>query len=102
MISDHGNLLANRDAIAALAIRHRLPAVGALELAASSGLTAYGVNFPEIFRRAAVFVDKILKGSKPGDIPIEQATKFRLVLISRRQRHSGLMFRRYCQRAPTR
>jgi len=90
VISDNGILLANRDAITALAARHRLPAIGAIELAVSGGLMAYGVNFPEMFRRAAVFVDKILKGVKPGDIPIEQATKFKLVLNLKTAKALGL------------
>lgn len=70
----------NGDLIAALALKHGLPSAGTLEFAASGGLLAYGVNFPEMFRRAANFVDKIFRGEKPGDIPVEQATKFRSVL----------------------
>jgi len=68
---DHALFTANASAIAALAAKHRLPSIGPLELPASGGLMAYGVNFNDIFRRAAAFVDKILKGAKPGDIPIE-------------------------------
>jgi len=80
VMQDHGFLLANADAIAALAARHRLLSIGPLELPTSGGLFGYGVRFSDFFRRAAYFVDTILKGTKPGDIPIEQATKFKSVL----------------------
>jgi putative tryptophan/tyrosine transport system substrate-binding protein len=76
VVMDHPFFVAHSDVIAALAAKHRLPSIGYLELAASGGLVAYGVNQTDQFRRAAVFVDKILKGAKPGDIPIEQATRF--------------------------
>jgi ABC-type uncharacterized transport system substrate-binding protein len=46
----------------------------------SGGLVSYGPNFPDLFRRSANFVDKILRGAKPGDIPVEQPTKFDLVI----------------------
>jgi putative ABC transport system substrate-binding protein len=61
-----------------------------VELAASGGLMAYGVNFPEMQRRAAIFVDKILKGEKPGDIPIEQPTRFKTVLNLKTAKALGL------------
>lgn len=80
VVTDHAQLLANVNAIAALAAKHRFPSIGPLELPLSGGLVGYGVNFSDMFRRAASFVDKILKGAKPGDIPVEQATKFKLVL----------------------
>jgi putative tryptophan/tyrosine transport system substrate-binding protein len=63
-------------AIAALAAARRLPTVGFLELAKNGGLVGYGVDFAPMWRRAAYFVDKILEGANPGDLPIEQATKF--------------------------
>ena len=56
----------------------------------AGGLAAYGVNFPHIWRRGAVFVDKILKGSKPADLPIEQATRFEFIINLRTARSFGL------------
>ena len=79
-ISDHSQFIANASAITALATKYRIPINGAPDLAASGGMMAYGVNLPELYRRAAYFVDKILKGAKPGELPIEQATKFLFVL----------------------
>jgi hypothetical protein len=79
-MTDHAQLLANAGTIAALAVRHRLPSIGPLELPPAGGLLAYGVDFSVMFRRAAMLVDKILKGAKPGDIPVEQAAKFKSVI----------------------
>jgi putative tryptophan/tyrosine transport system substrate-binding protein len=73
-------LFANTTSIADHALAQRLPSIGYLDLAQAGGLMAYGVDFPEIFRHAAVFVDKILKGAKPSQLPVEQPTKFKLVL----------------------
>ena len=67
--------------IANLAIRHRLPAIGTVRQFADNGiLIAYGTNFTDLFRRSAHYVDRILKGAKPGDLPIEHPTKFHLVI----------------------
>src|SRR5215469_9787616 len=64
-----------------LALGLRLPTVhGLREYAEAGGLMSYGPNIPDLFRRAADYVDKILRGAKPGDIPVEQPTKFDLVI----------------------
>jgi putative ABC transport system substrate-binding protein len=79
-VHDEAMLTTNVAAIAALAKRHSLLSIGNNELARAGGLIGYGVNFFEIFRRAATFMDNVLKGTKPMDIPIEQATAFHLVI----------------------
>jgi len=72
---------ANRQQIAGLAVKHRLPGIHFFREYAEAGLLlSYGINVVAQFRRAAVYVDKILKGAKPGDLPIEQPTKFELVI----------------------
>jgi putative ABC transport system substrate-binding protein len=71
----------NRQQLADLAIKHRLPTVfWQKEHAESGALMAYGTPFTDTFRRAAYFVDRILKGAKPGDLPVEQPMKFELVI----------------------
>jgi putative ABC transport system substrate-binding protein len=77
-------------AIADLAAKHRFASIGRLELATAGGLIGYGVDFPPMYRRAAVFVDKILKGAKPGEIPIELATKFQTIVNLRTAKALGL------------
>jgi putative ABC transport system substrate-binding protein len=70
-----------RGQIAALAAKHRLPAMyGFRDFAEAGGLMAYGANVTELCRRAAVYVDKLLKGAKPADLPVEQPTKFEFVI----------------------
>jgi putative tryptophan/tyrosine transport system substrate-binding protein len=71
----------NRLPIASLALGARLPTMhGLRELVEAGGLMSYAANFPDLFRRTAGLVDKILRGSKPGNIPVEQPTKFDLVI----------------------
>jgi putative ABC transport system substrate-binding protein len=71
----------NRTRITDLAARHRLPAVyGLSEYAEAGGLLAYGPNRLDMFRRAATYVDRILKGAKPGDLPVEQPNTFALII----------------------
>jgi putative tryptophan/tyrosine transport system substrate-binding protein len=64
-----------------LALAARLPTISDFrEYVEAGGLISYGPNFPDLFRRAAELVDKVLRGTKPGDIPVEQPTKFDLVV----------------------
>ena len=80
-----------RKRIAELAIKNRLPAIyDDRAYAEAGGLFSYGTNQAELYRRAAVFVDKILKGSKPADLPVEQPTKFELVINLKTAKQIGL------------
>jgi putative ABC transport system substrate-binding protein len=80
-----------RGQIVELAARARLPAIyGFREFADAGGLMAYGSNVAVLCRRAAVYVDKILRGAKPGDLPVEQATQFELVINLRTAKALGL------------
>jgi len=81
----------NRHHIADLAIKHRLPAVFLQKEHAEAGaLMAYGSPFTDHFRRAAYFVDRILKGAKPADLPVEQPTKFELAINLKTAKQIGL------------
>jgi putative ABC transport system substrate-binding protein len=74
-------LVANQGRIIALALAARLPTIHSFrEFVEAGGLMSYGPNFPDLFRRAAEYVDKILRGAKPADLPVEQPTKFDLVI----------------------
>lgn len=83
-------LNSNGSAIAALAMAHRMPSVGLTTLPDAGGLLGYGANRPLLYGRAASFVDKILKGAKPADMPIERATIFDLVINLRIARALGI------------
>ena len=73
--------LLQRTQVLELAVQHRLPAIYSLPLfVQAGGLMFYGPSFPDLFRRAATYVDKILKGAKPADLPVERPTKFDLVI----------------------
>jgi len=79
-IQEDGMLNANVRTAGDLAMRKRLPLIGNTEVPRAGGVLGYGVNFPEVFRSAAYFVDNILKGAKPADLPVQQPTKFELVI----------------------
>jgi putative ABC transport system substrate-binding protein len=82
---------AERTRIAELAAQSRVPAIYAVkEFAEAGGLMTYGINIHESFRRAAIYVDKILKGAKPADLPVEQPTKFELVINLKTAKTLGL------------
>ena len=84
-------LNANRQQVVALAAKNRLPAIYALrEYVEDGGLMFYGASLPGMYQQAAVFVDKILKGMKPADLPIQQPTKFELVINGRTAKALGI------------
>ncbi len=84
-------LNSRRTQIVDLAVKSRLPAIYyAAEWVEDGGLMSYGVNFNDLFRRAATYVDKILKGRKPADLPVEQPTKFELVINLKTAKQIGL------------
>jgi putative ABC transport system substrate-binding protein len=74
-----------------LALGARLPTLhGQKPYVEAGGLMSYGANIPDLFKRAADYVDKILRGTKPGDIPVEQPTRFDLVINMRTAKALGL------------
>jgi putative ABC transport system substrate-binding protein len=81
LVNGEAVLLANRNAILEFARRHRLPVMyAAREYVEGGGLIAYGVSYPHLYYRAASYVDRILKGARPGDLPIEKPNKMYLVI----------------------
>jgi len=84
-------LVSQRGGIAQFAIENKLPSVSTLrEHVDAGGLIAYTPNFDDLFRRAASYVDRILRGTKPGELPIEQPSKFRLFVNLKTARALGL------------
>ncbi|MFL6821210.1 MAG: ABC transporter substrate-binding protein [Xanthobacteraceae bacterium] len=90
-VSQNPFFFARRAEIAAMALRARLPAVdGYREFAIAGGLISYAASLPDFYRRFGAFVDKILKGASAGDLPIERATKFELVVNLKTAKALGL------------
>ena len=91
VVLPHALTIFNASEIITLAHRYRMPDVHALaEAVAAGGLVSYGLNWNDQFRRAAEYVDRILKGTKPGDLPVEQPTKFELVINLKTAKTIGL------------
>jgi putative ABC transport system substrate-binding protein len=90
VVPDDQIMIANGKMIANLAMMHGIPSAGFKEIAAAGGLLAYGPNRLDMFRRVSYFVDKILKGAKPADLPVEQPTKFELVINLKTAQAMGL------------
>ena len=91
LVGIDGCTQSNVQVIVDLAARHRLPAVyPSKEFVAAGGLMTYGISYPDLYFRAASFVDKIFKGAKPGDLRIQTPTKFELIINLRTSKALGL------------
>jgi putative ABC transport system substrate-binding protein len=91
MTTNATSFLAERKRIVDLAGKHRLPAIYfQKEFVDEGGPMSYGADLSDLFRRAAVYVDKILKGAKPADLPVQQATKFEFVINLKAAKQIGL------------
>jgi putative tryptophan/tyrosine transport system substrate-binding protein len=89
-VTDDTLFVANAGRIADIIASNRLPSVGFVDFAQVGGLIGYGVNFPDLWYRGAYFVDRILKGAKPADLPVQQPTKFELVINQKTAKALGL------------
>jgi putative ABC transport system substrate-binding protein len=89
-VLDQPMFFTNAKAIADLAAKQRLPLIGSGEVAEAGGVIGYGANLLELYRRVGFFVDKILKGTKPADLPIERPTRFELVINMKTAKELGL------------
>jgi putative ABC transport system substrate-binding protein len=90
-ITEEATFIAQAQRLAALAQQQRLPTVGNKEFAQAGGLIGYGANREAIFRRAGLMADKLLRGARPADLPVEQPTEFELVLNARTAQAVGVV-----------
>jgi putative ABC transport system substrate-binding protein len=91
LVIDNAMFARHAPRLAELALVHRLPSIAAIRShTQAGGLLAYGPNIPELCRRSAAYVDKILKGTKPGDLPVERSTTFELVINLKTAQALGL------------
>ena len=90
VVADHTVFVANAAHIAKAAAERNFPSIGFLELVESGGTLAYGVDFPDLWRLAATYVDRILKGTPPAMLPVQQPTRFELVVNVKSARALGL------------
>ena len=103
LVSGSSTFLAHRSRLAELAVKGRLPTMYSFrEMVEAGELMAYAVNMPDFVGRAAVYVDKILKGAKPAELAVEQPTKFELVINLKTAKTLGLTIPRRCCCARTR
>jgi len=99
VVSPNVVFVQNRKLIVDLAAQQRLPAIyGRSDFVDAGGLASYGTSFPDLYRRATAYVDKILKGAKPADLPVEQPTKFELAINLKTAKQIGSLFRQICWR----
>ncbi len=91
IVGQEGLFQAYRQLIVQLAAEHRLPAIyRSMEFIEAGGLMAYGPSYPDLYRRAATYIDKIFKDAEPGDLPVEQPTKFELIINLKTAKALGL------------
>jgi putative ABC transport system substrate-binding protein len=83
-------MILNQQSIFDLVASHKIPVIGEIQFAKAGALLTFSANYFEMWRHAAVYVDKILKGAKPGDLPIEQPTKFVLGVNLKTARDLGI------------